>query len=115
MARKNRTDENVMDSLASIAENAIQQTGMFFIDNNEILSRQCGIIRVNCVDCLDRTNTAQFSLGKCVLAHQLHRLGFLGDPPRLEFDSECMKMLEALYEFHGDTLVSFIFLSFLDL
>lgn len=53
---------------------------------------------------LDRTNTAQFSLGKCALGHQLKRLGFLKDLRELEFDSDCIKMLEYLYELHGDTL-----------
>ena len=27
------------------------------------------------MDCLDRTNTAQFAVGKCALAFQLHALG----------------------------------------
>ena len=39
--------------------------------------RQTGLVRVHCVDCLDRSNTAQFALGKCALAHQV--------------SSECMK------------------------
>ncbi len=33
--------------------------------------RQTGVVRVNCVDCLDRTNTAQFAIGKCALAYQV--------------------------------------------
>lgn len=33
--------------------------------------RQTGVTRVNCVDCLDRTNTAQFALGRCALAYQV--------------------------------------------
>ncbi|CAO1341880.1 unnamed protein product [Diamesa tonsa] len=103
MARKNRSDKNVMESLAVIAESVIQQTGMFYKDNNETVY-QTGIIRTNCVDCLDRTNTAQFAMGKCALAHQLYKMGFLRAPPRLEFDSDCITMLESLYEIHGDTL-----------
>ncbi|KAF5302795.1 hypothetical protein FQA39_LY01975, partial [Lamprigera yunnana] len=35
------------------------------------ISLQTGIIRTNCVDCLDRTNTAQFAIGKYVLGYQL--------------------------------------------
>lgn len=64
---------------------------------------QTGIIRTNCVDCLDRTNTAQFAIGKCVLGYQLCALGIL-DTPNLEFDTDCVRMLESLYEDHGDTL-----------
>uniref|UniRef100_A0A1B0DB87 Uncharacterized protein n=1 Tax=Phlebotomus papatasi TaxID=29031 RepID=A0A1B0DB87_PHLPP len=103
MARKSRGDGNVMNSLADIAENVIQQIGMFLYDGDESQIYQTGIVRVNCVDCLDRTNTAQFAIGKCALGHQLCKLGFI-DPPKLEFDSDCVTMLETLYEDHGDTL-----------
>lgn len=102
MAKKSHGG-NVMGSLAKFAENFVQKTGLFFKDSNAI-SFQTGIVRVNCVDCLDRTNTAQFAIGKTALAHQLHRLGFLKYPPKLEFDSDCVTMLESLYEDHGDTL-----------
>lgn len=95
MARKNRTDKNVMEALAGIAESVIQQTGMFYKDTNEV-TFQTGIIRTNCVDCLDRTNTAQFAMGRAALAYQLHKMGFLKSPPRLEFDSDCVTMLESL-------------------
>lgn len=102
MARKSRGGSNVMNCLAGIAENVIQQTGLFFKDPNRT-TFQTGLVRTNCVDCLDRTNTAQFAIGKCALAHQLCQLGFL-NPPVLEFDSDCITMLESLYEDHGDTL-----------
>ncbi|XP_039432088.1 polyphosphoinositide phosphatase [Culex pipiens pallens] len=102
MARKSRGEGSVMESLAKYAENVIQLTGTFYLDDKEI-HRQTGLVRVNCVDCLDRTNTAQFAIGKCVLAHQLYEMGFLKER-RLEFESDCVTMLENLYEDHGDTL-----------
>jgi hypothetical protein len=33
--------------------------------------RQNGIVRTNCIDCLDRTNAAQLIIGKCALGHQV--------------------------------------------
>lgn len=77
-----------MKKLAKIAHDAIQRTGIFqnhdpyYQHKSEfILGKpntvdgcgrlQTGIIRVNCVDCLDRTNTAQFALGKCALGFQV--------------------------------------------
>jgi len=33
--------------------------------------RQHGVVRTNCVDCLDRTNTAQFAIGKTALGMQV--------------------------------------------
>uniref|UniRef100_A0A8B9J8L5 FIG4 phosphoinositide 5-phosphatase n=1 Tax=Astyanax mexicanus TaxID=7994 RepID=A0A8B9J8L5_ASTMX len=64
---------------------------------------QTGVLRTNCVDCLDRTNTAQFMVGKCALAYQLYALG-LTDKPKLQFDTDCVRLFEELYEDHGDTL-----------
>lgn len=103
MARKSRGGGNVMEMLADISENVVQQTNMFFKACGSELTFQTGIVRVNCVDCLDRTNTAQFAIGKCALGHQLERLGFIKSA-KLEFDSDCVTMLENLYEEHGDTL-----------
>ncbi|XP_063610918.1 polyphosphoinositide phosphatase-like [Penaeus indicus] len=74
-----------------------------FTPNEPFSRKQTGVVRVNCVDCLDRTNTAQFCLGKCALGFQLYALGVL-DRPALEFDSDCVRMLEEMYEDHGDTL-----------
>lgn len=39
--------------------------------SSETFKRQCGVVRTNCVDCLDRTNTAQFAIGKAALAMQV--------------------------------------------
>ncbi|CAG9859794.1 unnamed protein product [Phyllotreta striolata] len=119
MARKNKNHAvNVMDHLAEIARHAVMKVGIFqnmpkFYsqrestvvgqNKNEWGSLQTGIIRTNCVDCLDRTNTAQFAIGKCVLGYQLCALGIL-DTPNLEFDTDCVRMLESLYEDHGDIL-----------
>ncbi|KAF2893513.1 hypothetical protein ILUMI_12659 [Ignelater luminosus] len=120
MARKNKSKVDVMGRLADIAKSAVMKTGIFHNqkqfhsqkantvvgqnrDVNNAWSMQTGIIRTNCVDCLDRTNTAQFAIGRCVLGYQLCALGIL-DSPKLEFDTDCVRMLESLYEDHGDTL-----------
>lgn len=64
---------------------------------------QNGIVRVNCVDSLDRTNTAQFVLGKVALAFQLQAIGVLLEPT-LEYETDAVRLLEQLYEDHGDTI-----------
>lgn len=72
-----------MRRLDEIARLAIYKTGMYinspriiekptFGQNKNGVILQNGIIRVNCVDCLDRTNTAQFVIGKCALAYQVY-------------------------------------------
>uniref|UniRef100_A0AAQ6IFH1 SAC domain-containing protein n=1 Tax=Anabas testudineus TaxID=64144 RepID=A0AAQ6IFH1_ANATE len=114
---------NVLDRLSMIAENVVKRTG-FFINRSEFYCHilrpderwgdlggqitnsgrvQNGVLRTNCVDCLDRTNTAQFMVGKCALAYQLYALGMI-DKPKLQFDTDCVRLFEELYEDHGDTL-----------
>lgn len=63
---------------------------------------QRGVCRTNCVDCLDRTNAAQFVFGKRALGHQLYALGVV-DTPNLEFDSDAVNMLTQMYHDHGDS------------
>lgn len=62
MAKKSHSG-NVMGSLSKYAEIFVQKTGLFFKDLHKV-TFQTGVVRVNCVDCLDRTNTAQFAIGK---------------------------------------------------
>ncbi|TWW68857.1 Polyphosphoinositide phosphatase [Takifugu flavidus] len=114
---------NVLDRLGMIAENVVKRTG-FFINRCDFYCHtlrpddrwgdlgghttargrvQTGVLRTNCVDCLDRTNTAQFMVGKCALAYQLYALGMI-DKPKLQFDTDCVRLFEELYEDHGDTL-----------
>ena len=67
---------------------------------------QNGICRTNCVDCLDRTNAAQFVFGKRALGHQLYALGVV-DNPNLAFDSDAVNMLTEMYHDHGDSMCLF--------
>ena len=66
------------------------------------MALQNGICRTNCVDCLDRTNAAQFVFGKRALGHQLYALGVV-DSPDLAFDSDAVNMLTEMYHDHGDS------------
>ena len=110
-----------MGRLAAIAYKSVKKVGIFQsrgrggtragagwreqeAEGVEGATLQTGIIRTNCVDCLDRTNTAQFAVGQCALGFQLQALGVLGEPVGLDMDSDCVRMLEEMYEDHGDTL-----------
>lgn len=46
----------------------------YLVKNN---STQKGVIRSNCLDCLDRTNTAQLIIGQVALSCQMYALGLL--------------------------------------
>ncbi|KAI9571915.1 SacI homology domain-containing protein [Boletus coccyginus] len=119
-AYKEKT-QDVISYLEDLAEESIQMTGFFHtgaepfshclqtVSHGDIPSwrddilLQNGICRTNCVDCLDRTNAAQFVFGKRAFGHQLYALGVVGNP-NLSFDSDAVNMLTEMYHDHGDTI-----------
>jgi hypothetical protein len=40
-------------------ERTFEQQGYFWVSNERLMSEQKGVFRVNCIDCLDRTNVVQ--------------------------------------------------------
>ena len=64
---------------------------------------QHGVLRTNCIDCLDRTNVAQFAFGLAALGRQLHALG-LAEGPELDARSSLARQLMDLYEAMGNVL-----------
>ncbi|KAG8918396.1 phosphatidylinositol-3,5-bisphosphate 5-phosphatase [Tulasnella sp. 418] len=108
---------DVIGYLEDLAEESIHLTGFFhsgpepiahkYQDNSlpyrSAISVQNGVCRTNCVDCLDRTNAAQFVFGKRALGHQLYALGVV-ESPNLAFDSDAVNMLTQMYHDHGDTI-----------
>ena len=64
---------------------------------------QSGVLRTNCIDCLDRTNVAQYAYGLAALGKQLHGLG-LTCLAREYVASSLANDLLSLYEMMGDTL-----------
>lgn len=87
--------------LCSIAYSTLRRHGDIPSWRDDILL-QNGICRTNCVDCLDRTNAAQFVFGKRAFGHQLYALGVVGNP-NLSFDSDAVNMLTEMYHDHGDS------------
>ncbi|KAH9456078.1 hypothetical protein Pst134EB_012288 [Puccinia striiformis f. sp. tritici] len=66
-------------------------------------SLQAGVCRTNCIDCIDRTNAAQFVVGKAALAHQLHALGIIKSKVA-PYDSDAVDILTNMYHDLGDTI-----------
>ncbi|XP_019463549.1 PREDICTED: phosphoinositide phosphatase SAC3-like isoform X1 [Lupinus angustifolius] len=64
---------------------------------------QRGVLRTNCIDCLDRTNVAQYAYGLAALGHQLHALGVI-DHTKIDLDDPIAEYLMGFYERMGDTL-----------
>ena len=103
-AAKSR-DQDVIGTLESIAEEVVRTTGFFQNGDGHTtpIRVQNGVARTNCIDCLDRTNAAQFVIGKRALGHQLHALGILGDTS-VEYDTDAVNLFTHMYHDHGDTI-----------
>jgi hypothetical protein len=103
-ASKSR-DQDVIATLEEIGGEIIPNTG-FFSNGHDApsgLRLQNGIARTNCIDCLDRTNAAQFVIGKRALGHQLHNLGII-DGTTVEYDTDAVNLFTNMWHDHGDTI-----------
>uniref|UniRef100_M4ED13 SAC domain-containing protein n=1 Tax=Brassica campestris TaxID=3711 RepID=M4ED13_BRACM len=69
----------------------------------DIFMLQKGVLRSNCLDCLDRTNFAQYANGLVVLDHQLHLLGIRG-PPVVDMNNPLAEKLMEAYEKMGHVI-----------
>ncbi|KAJ5648034.1 Polyphosphoinositide phosphatase [Penicillium lividum] len=103
-ASKSR-DQDVIRTLEGIAGDIIPKTG-FFKNGGDVesgLQLQNGVARTNCIDCLDRTNAAQFVIGKRALGYQLHALGVI-DETTVEYDTDAVNLFTNMFHDHGDTI-----------
>ncbi|XP_071741977.1 phosphoinositide phosphatase SAC2-like [Rutidosis leptorrhynchoides] len=116
---------NVLALLGKVATYALNLTGFFYCqvipnsksqDHQNLSSggesgninvkptkQQTGVLRTNCIDCLDRTNVAQYAYGWAALGRQLQSIGYI-DTPIIELDSNLADYLMRIYERMGDTL-----------
>lgn len=103
-ASKSR-DQDVIATLEDIAGDIVPKTGIFKngYDVESGLQLQNGIARTNCIDCLDRTNAAQFVVGKRALGHQLHALGII-EGTTVEYDTHAVNLFTTMWHDHGDTI-----------
>ncbi|KAF2688181.1 hypothetical protein K458DRAFT_385750 [Lentithecium fluviatile CBS 122367] len=106
MARASKTrGQDVIGTLELLAEKIIQKTGFFHNGDDELDSPrvQNGVARTNCIDCLDRTNAAQFVIAKRALGRQLHALGVIAGYT-VEYDSDCVDNFTHMFHNHGDAI-----------
>nr|XP_009417993.1 PREDICTED: phosphoinositide phosphatase SAC3 [Musa acuminata subsp. malaccensis] len=100
--QENGSQEN-MDSDISGSETktiAVSNGGLCSVKS---LRCQKGVLRTNCIDCLDRTNIAQYAYGLVALGHQLHALK-LSPCPSIPLDATLADHFMTYYEKMGDTL-----------
>ncbi|KZV71845.1 hypothetical protein PENSPDRAFT_650268, partial [Peniophora sp. CONT] len=62
--------ENIQKLITDL-ERTFESQGYFWVSDRHILCRQNGVYRVNCIDCLDRTNVVQSAFARYVTNRQL--------------------------------------------
>lgn len=106
MSRASKTrGGDVIGNLEVIAEEILNTTGFFHNGDTDYNRPQVqnGVARTNCVDCLDRTNAAQFVIGKCAFGKQLQALGVLA-AEEVEYDTDAINLFTHMFHDHGDTI-----------
>nr|VDD52605.1 unnamed protein product [Brassica oleracea] len=87
-----------------IASDSVVENGNDSKDRQkEATILQKGVLRTNCIDCLDRTNVAQYAYGLVAFGRQLHALG-LTESDTIDLDNPLAEDLMGVYETMGDTL-----------
>jgi hypothetical protein len=91
--------ENV-SILLNTLEGALRSHGYAVRQNDQNVARQTGVLRTNCMDCLDRTNVTQSSVGGWALQQQLKDEGLQID---LQTDSNTF-WFNNLWADNGDAI-----------
>ncbi|KAH9945870.1 SacI homology domain-containing protein [Epithele typhae] len=93
---------NLIDKL----ERTFESQGYFWISSDRIMSQQKGVFRVNCIDCLDRTNVVESAFARHVLNRQLGAVALLNqeDGRRTEMDV----VFNDVWANNGDAISRFI-------
>ncbi|XP_046911596.2 phosphatidylinositide phosphatase SAC2 [Dermatophagoides farinae] len=80
----------------------IKEIRYCWIDNDGVICEQRGVFRINCVDCLDRTNIVMTAIAKAVMDIQLVRLGLL--PPEGQLSANSRRVFQLMWARNGDTI-----------
>ncbi|KAJ0028725.1 hypothetical protein Pint_34869 [Pistacia integerrima] len=82
-----------------------EKQGYLLVDaEGNIIQEQKGVIRSNCIDCLDRTNVTQSYLAQKSLSLQLQRIGVLTPTECISMFNEEYLKFRALWAEHGDEI-----------
>ncbi|KAH3743241.1 Suppressor of actin mutations [Pelomyxa schiedti] len=73
---KGNSLENIQ-VLLSLTMKDLEANQYFLVSGSRLVLSQSGVFRVNCVDCLDRTNVVQSVFAKHMIQKQLSHLGFI--------------------------------------
>ncbi|XP_029034704.1 phosphatidylinositide phosphatase SAC2 isoform X1 [Osmia bicornis bicornis] len=93
--------ENVSILVNALAT-VLTDTKYCWRDKQGTICMQKGVFRVNCIDCLDRTNVVQTALGKAVMEMQFSKLGLI--PPDGTLPTNIRQTFQLLWANNGDII-----------
>lgn len=93
--------ENVSALVEALAPEVVKM-GFNWRDRKGAICQQNAVLRVNCMDCLDRTNVVQTAMGRAVLESQLVKVGLM--PPYSPVPNELKSPFMVLWANNGDTI-----------
>ncbi|KAH3788858.1 hypothetical protein DPMN_167020 [Dreissena polymorpha] len=93
--------ENV-SSLTSAIKDIIKHMRYCWVDRKGMICEQRGVFRVNCVDCLDRTNVVQTAVARVVMETQCRKLGLLA--PEETLPDSCRRIFQQMWANTGDAI-----------
>ncbi|XP_072565473.1 phosphatidylinositide phosphatase SAC2 isoform X2 [Paramormyrops kingsleyae] len=93
--------ENVQ-TLTDAISDIITDMKWCWVDQAGVICHQQGIFRVNCMDCLDRTNVVQAAIARVVMEQQLKKLGVM--PPEQPLPLRCYRIYQMMWANNGDTI-----------
>ncbi|ESW28226.1 hypothetical protein PHAVU_003G269400 [Phaseolus vulgaris] len=73
-------------------------------EKGEKMKEQLGVVRTNCIDCLDRTNVTQSMIGRNMLEFQLRRIGIFGAEETISSHPNLDDNFKILWANHGDDI-----------
>lgn len=86
-------------------EDFLEKNGYLLLnEKGEKMKEQHGVVRTNCIDCLDRTNVTQSMIGRNMLEVQLRRIGIFGAEETISNHPNFDENFKILWANHGDDI-----------
>ncbi|XP_023518912.1 phosphoinositide phosphatase SAC7-like isoform X1 [Cucurbita pepo subsp. pepo] len=77
---------------------------MLLNEHGEKMKEQLGVVRTNCIDCLDRTNVTQSMIARKILESQLRRLGIFAAEETISSHPNLDDSFKIIWANHGDDI-----------
>ncbi|RKP11821.1 SacI homology domain-containing protein, partial [Piptocephalis cylindrospora] len=94
----------LMDAIEGDLSSERWYAGTVTQEGLQVQERQVGIVRTNCMDCLDRTNVVQSAIGRLILGRQLRSLGILHPDQEITSDVAFEYMFRNVWADNADAV-----------